>query len=603
MKPDRLRVVRRHGPFGLLLIIFLILLRLYASTITPFEGPDELEHFAYITHLRETGRLPDPDTDADTLIGQEVAQPPLYYVLAALFSRLRPLDTWHGSPTPNPWWAYQGPNTGRDNRNHFMMASTTTNMQDVNQQHLAEALNWLRWLSHGCGLLAVTGVYLAGLALWPDGRRWALLAALGMALTPQLLQVFSIVSNDAAVIACGSLVIAGALRLRDRWYAPRLLALTGLLMGLAALSKVAGLALWPVPVLAVIMGWWSEPHRLPTRRLVLALALLIGIAALVGGWWTVRGWALYDDPFGFGPHEKQAWAWEAMGKAPSSQDVIERLPLIVKGLWADFGWGSVRPAAWGYTIPAGIALLGLVGWLRTRPDDRALLLVLAVLLGSIAMVRWIQVSNLVPGRLLFPFYGAFVLLIVWGLRAFEHARTWIAGLLGGVAVIMVPTVIYPAFGPPALLDDPPADLSGPVLDFGGPRFVGYTLDDPTVHTGGWRQITLCWQAPDGDQRVPVPYAYALHVVGPDNTRLAGRESYPGLGTYTLWEPGKAFCDTFDLKITGHLDAGRVYPLALSLFDVASGQTIPFTAADGAPQQVGFIGHVRSPAARVSADAL
>jgi hypothetical protein len=105
-------------------------------------------------------------------------------------------------------------------------------------------------------------------------------------------------------------------------------------------------------------------------------------------------------------------------------------------------------------------------------------------------------------------------------------------------MIMVATVVYPAFGPPALADSPPDDLQGPVIDYGGMSFVGYQIDDPAIHLHDWKRVKLCWETLPNHREIPVPYAFALHIVGPENTILGGRESYPGLGTYTLWEPGK-----------------------------------------------------------------
>jgi hypothetical protein len=169
-----------------------------------------------------------------------------------------------------------------------------------------------------------------------------------------------------------------------------------------------------------------------------------------------------------------------------------------------------------------------------------------------------------------------------------------------LAVIVAPTTLVPAFGRPVLHDQPPGDLLGPVIDYSMAQFVGFRVDQPRIHPGNEREFTLCWQAPDGADEIPVPYAFALHVVGPDDQLVGRRESYPGLGNYTLWQPGRAFCDTFALPIEGSLEPGRIYRLALTLLEFETQRRLPDYAPDGGQQFTTFIGSLISPAEPVSA---
>ncbi|MCU0521553.1 MAG: hypothetical protein MUF84_12765 [Anaerolineae bacterium] len=58
--------------------------------VPPFEGLDELEHFEVVRHVASTGRLPVHDVAdaAGYRVRQEASQPPLYYYLAAGWTRL-----------------------------------------------------------------------------------------------------------------------------------------------------------------------------------------------------------------------------------------------------------------------------------------------------------------------------------------------------------------------------------------------------------------------------------------------------------------------------------------------------------------------------------
>ena len=66
------------------ILLFYILLGIGYMTAAPvFEANDEIWHFGYLQHLRQTGSLPhqQPDSPEQTLYRQHGSQPPLYYAL------------------------------------------------------------------------------------------------------------------------------------------------------------------------------------------------------------------------------------------------------------------------------------------------------------------------------------------------------------------------------------------------------------------------------------------------------------------------------------------------------------------------------------------
>jgi hypothetical protein len=80
-------VVRRAGLWCLagILSVFVFLATLYNLLVPIAEGPDELQHIAYINLLVERPWLPNLYDDIHR--SSEVIQPPLYYTLMAILPR------------------------------------------------------------------------------------------------------------------------------------------------------------------------------------------------------------------------------------------------------------------------------------------------------------------------------------------------------------------------------------------------------------------------------------------------------------------------------------------------------------------------------------
>lgn len=592
-------LLSQHRLFVALCACFWAMVWLYGAVLPPFEGPDEKEHLAYVLHLRQTGQYPTYDDQAQTPINQQVGQPPLYYTLAALYSLplidASALDANHVNP--NPWTGYPAAPTSTDNRNNTLM-NPVHHFLTPEQARLSQAVYALRGLSVVLGWLALTGIYWGGLALW-QSPGWAVFAALIFGFAQPVLQTFSAVTNDAAVLAFSALALGGSLQLVRRWDNRRLLVVTGLFLALAALSKVSGLIFYPVAALAVLMGWW-QAGRPNFSRLIRAWLILAVVAGGLAGWWYVRGLVLYADPFGTLPHQQMYWGFAE--PQPLNQ-TLARLPVIAETFWFNAGWGEVRPPGWFYLLPNAVLLAAGLGVLRglRRVDGRALLLLLVLALGFVALIRWMQTADLVTGRLYLPYTPALALLVVWAMRHAPWATLWRAGLSGAsgvLAILGAVAVVYPALAAPAFVDAPPADLRGGTADFGVAKLLGYRLENDVLRVGERPEITLCWQAAPGEWAIPVPYAFSVQVItitSRDPLQVAepivgGRESYPGLGKYTLWQPGSTFCDTFDFPLHENVVPGQEYALFVTLFDPVTTAGIIGYSPDGGEGRI--LGTVR-----------
>lgn len=549
----------------------------YGQHIPAFEGPDEQRHFAYVSKVALEGQLPHPEDDVDTLIRQQAGQAPFYYVSTALFLKLRDFGTWEIEPQANLWWEKDRSERIDDNLNHFLM-SPDVHAMSLEQQHLAEVLQWARLASVGYGLLTIAGVYWAGLALWPQRRTWALWAAMMMALTPQLIHAFAMVSNDAAVIAFSTLVLAGALHLLRDYRQWRVLIFTGVMMGLAVLSKANGLAIWPIPILAVLASWWGqrqvgEDLWQAVRRLVMPLALLGTLALLCGGWWVIRAWWLYGDAFGLQPHAQQSWFMDSP-QWPSLGYALSEFAKGMRDMWINFGWGKIRPALWGY-IPALVLIVGgVVGLIKQKLDRRIWLLALVLGLGAAAYLQWMRLSYSTPGRLMFPYYGAFVLLMAWGWGYWGRVgRVWMAGALGALVIVLVPLTLDVAFGYPRLFETLPDDVEEVAFVFGEAELVGYRVEDGEIRAGAKIDIRLCWRVDSVLAAVDMPYAFSVQIMDERGGIFGERASYFGMGHYTRWQSGKIFCDKVEVKLSPEMVAGKAYQIGVDVFEPLSGVSL------------------------------
>ncbi len=190
------------------------------------------------------------------------------------------------------------------------------------------------------------------------------------------------------------------------------------------------------------------------------------------------------------------------------------------------------------------------------------------------------------GRLYLPYVAALILLLVDGLYRLglgRYFRAGLAGLYGGVVVIVFVSTLHQGFGRPPLYDTLPQHITPIELDFGPARFVGYHIEQTVIQPEADIPITLCWQAPDGDSPVPVPYPFTVQLIAVDDetgemiepmVTAAQFDSYPGLGNYTLWQAGKIFCDSFIMSANTAAQPELNYMVYVTLYDWHTQAAVP-----------------------------
>jgi len=614
---------RLRHPLWLVVGGFVVLCAIYIWAIPPLEGADEFEHFAYVTWLIEEQRFPLPgEAGWNSPVRQESGQPPLYYLLASLPARLSP----GGPPVVfrgNPYFRYDLDPARPDNKNTALHYPA-----DVGGGW--RALYLARLVSVAAGVLLIVCIYgLVGEAL--PGRPGAPLAAAAfVALMPQVIFHSSHVSNDILATAFSTLALWLLARLVRRGGTfGRGLGL-GAALGLAALVKVNTLVVG-LPV-ALGLGWlaWQdltggranrpdgqERERAHRSGLVAAGGVALGFAA-VAGWWFARSWLRTGALLGLDTHCYQELStcgpFRLLWPNPFAwRDTF-------RSFWAAFGLANVRPPDWVYWLFAGLMAAGAVGLVllavRRRAQRQAataplpdphlpilLLLMGSVIIGNVLLLYvWMQQILATYGRLLFPALGGFVVLLIAGLWELQPRLARLAWLLPGALAVVAPLgLIRPAYAPPRLLDEAAPAARGESLGwrFGDvAELVSVTPAARSAAAGETLPVEICWRAlADTDTN----YTVFLHAVGPDDTVVADRYTYPGLGSYptAIWRPGDAFCDNVVLPIPADLARTLVYRLSVGLLDAAADRRLPATDRDGNPAPP-FVGQVRLVAAEPAA---
>src|SRR5690606_35902007 len=208
------------------------------------------EHLPYFTvqTITESGRLPYVADNPDGWMGQEAAQPPLYYVLGALL--ISQIDT---SQARNQVWfnpfVRLGDAASPDNINAFVH----TPAEAWPWQGYALAAHMLRLLSTLLGLGTLVCIYGSARQARPDQPHLALTAVALVAFLPQFACLHSAISNDPLVVLMCAAVFWQLLYLWRHPVTTGRLLLLGVSVGLAMLSKTAGLLLLPYAALWLLL--------------------------------------------------------------------------------------------------------------------------------------------------------------------------------------------------------------------------------------------------------------------------------------------------------------------------------------------------------------
>lgn len=377
---------------AVILLVFLAVGALYATQVPPYNAPDEPAHVNYARDVA-SGRLPvlqPGDWNGDLLerlksarfpagsdvstIRYESHQPPLYYVAIAPVARL------------------------------------TRSLGDRGQ------VVALRLATLMVGAAALLALYAAVGELFV-GDAVARLSALGLAaFIPMHVAVSASVSNDIAAELLLSLVLWRSLVALRRGASQRDALFLGLLVGLAALTKVIDDAAVPVAGLALL----ATGDR--WRNLTVA-AVVAGLVQLP---WLLRGVIVYGpfDPFGLHRHDEVVVGQPQTG-AITGELIRSWLTTLLHSFWGQFGWMGVLLDARIYlalgllTALVGVGIVvRVVRWRRAPLEQRRAFLLAAFTVATVLVLTvGYNLTYLQPqGRYLFPAMAGIAAWAVGGLR-------------------------------------------------------------------------------------------------------------------------------------------------------------------------------------------
>lgn len=570
--------LRRHWPFLLILVAYLVLAVAYSLASPLYEPTDELRHFRYVRHLVVYRSLPVQQADAPRA---QSHHPPLYYILGAAVSWWVPVaqDVYYEPPI-NPYWAYRYWEASNDNKNQYLHGD-----DELFPFHgVALAVYIVRWMTVLIGAGTVWLTYCVGRQVFPEQPALALGGAALVAFNPQFIYLSGAVNNDIPAALCGAAVLLVCVRLVRSGPNLRTDVELGLIYGLALITKFNLLALVGVIELAYVLAVWRTRDW---RTFIRGTFIVLGLAALVAGWWFWRNQVLYGDPTGM---NKVNELWEGGPAAGRWWAVWQSLPYLWSSLWGRFGYGQIPLSQIAYQALLVFCVLALAGHLlpdvrrfpRSQSAMPPFLPAALILLGVMPLVFTLVVFYYIliqpagaMGRFLFPGLPAFAILLIGGLsRLFSRRLAWVASMavtLGMVtlAVYALIGVLVPAFARPQPLTE--AELTrvpNPTnVKFGEvARLLRYQITPTTVEPGGVVKVTLYWQTLGRTKQNHIVFVHLLSDVG---TMVAQRDTYPGLGRYTtnVWQPDVIFADTYRVHVpetayapdTGYIQVGLYLP--------------------------------------------
>lgn len=404
------------------------LLITWSLMVPTFRAPDEHVHHDLIRHLTTTSSYPEfdgLDVSRRTLdaLGTSPAFPADAAPVAADAAQVR---------SERPGWRDLGPDVRNGPPNqmpqhpplYYAAAGAALRALDGDGSAPLDLAVWqLRLL--GALLVAPLPLIAADIARrFTDSGAVVVAAAASVLAVPQLTHVSAAVSNDGLMVLLGSLTLAGAARLATgdrRWGT---VVATGVVAGLALLTKGFAIPLVPAVAVASLLPFRGRGQKPPGVVLAQA-AVVAAIALVVGGWWWVRNIVVHGTP---------QPGVRLRDRVPDvEQDVVafagdwsERL---VTSFWGNFGWFETRLPL-GVSVALTLLLAVVVGAACWRSWTRLVLLVPAatatamVLSSGWGAFKKTGVSYATQGRYLFAGVTGLAVLAALGTARLTRRRSW-----------------------------------------------------------------------------------------------------------------------------------------------------------------------------------
>lgn len=415
-------LIRLPGRTSYLFLLFLALSLvrgiLYASVIPPWQAPDEIAHFEYISLLYQKRHLLQPD-DASPLLQQEI--------ISSLYEHRFWSHIPYPEPETMPLSLAEIPFVGGSSvLGRFSLAYPLGALffGSVFYQDIITQLYAMRLLSVGLGMLVVATAFLTVRELFPNDKFLLLTVPAWISFSPQHTYITSSVSDgNLAELLISILTYIMVVALRRGLSLPRmvialLLVTLGLWTKATAAFALPWLAIGGLFFLRGRKGETGKKRPIPWVALALTLAVLCLTIWSARNLQSLQGWWV----------AAQAWSVAQPDSSASIQALRLHAITVFKSFWAYFGW-MIAPLDPHWYALLGLlslaALGGVVAFLvkatrRARPvsfwQRRAVLLLLVGSLLSIIMVLATFGAHYSQGRYLYPAIVAFSTLFMLGIR-------------------------------------------------------------------------------------------------------------------------------------------------------------------------------------------
>jgi hypothetical protein len=594
--------------------LFIVLGIIYSLATPVLEASDEFKHYPYVQYVQTRHDLPvlDPDIctwpppdDCPWL--QDGGQPPAYYVLMAALTSWIDTSDLHDVRWMNGH-AFVGDASQVCNKNLVIHRPERERFPRGADAPLGRcpwrgsvlAIHLIRFLTLGLGAGTVWLTYLLARDLFPDCPTLALGAAALTAFNPMFLFVNAAVNNDALAAFLGCLNLLLFVRLvRDGLQGPLppwRYGLVGLLVGLFLLTKLSGLG--ALILLGCLLAWLSYRRR-SLRPLLVGLPIVLGIAALLSGWWFLRNWRLYGDPTGLNIFVVIQGVREG---APTLRDWLDEFVTFRWTYWGLFGAVNVMPPRWVYTFFDLLSFVGLVGFIpwfmqqrreespsthyASRITHHALWWIPAfwAAILFVSVLRWTWIYFSFQGRLVFPDIAGISTLLMLGLQQWAPRRCRSVVTLGIASFLLIIAVAIPfvsilpayALPEPLTLADVPAEARVEPVDVGSvARVVGWDAPGAELQTaerGGNVELVVYWEAvvPDGKD-----YVSFAKLLGRGHSIVGQINRYPacGMTPTSLWEPGQVWRDPYRIPVAPDAAAPSRLWIEVGLYDTQARETL------------------------------
>ena len=485
-----------------------VLLLLCYSVIVPiFRAPDEYAHVDLARHLARTGTYPDYDelfVSAPIFAARDTS--PAYDAGG------RPVGTADAvPPDARPSFEETGPDRPSEAANQMPQHPPLYYGLSAALLSLADAAfpAWPWSFDRTVGLLRLLDVALvAGLPAlaWATARRLgcpirtSLTAAVLMLAIPQFTHIGSVVTNDALLVVLSAVLFLLAARIVSGDLSRRTAILTGIVIGLALLTKAFALILAPW-----ILGAYLLSPGAPDRRDVRAgrLAWVAGLGTVIGGWWWVRNVVVHGS---LQPGLRLRDAATETVTPDAGFFLSSFADRLFGSFWGNFGWfevalSGVAVAVATLVVAGGVTVAfvrGRVGAVRARLayflfPAAALLVVVAV--NSYRAYLKTGTPFVSQGRYLFPALVGLVMVAAVGFDQVTSRRTPALPLLAFAGAVAMHVLAIGAIMGRYWIGGASLEGLRSMLAFSPwPPVAVFVVGVVTIGVAGWvaRELLRCW---------------------------------------------------------------------------------------------------------------